>query len=143
MSVRSGALVLAALVGVALSSCAPPRDEATDTATGFYAAIADGDGDAACAALAPAVAAAVEDDAGSPCPDALTSGDLGDDLRDRADAAGAASAGGAEVRVAGRQAQVALGTDTLFLARSGPGWVITAAACTARPDRPYDCEVAR
>lgn len=141
MSVRSGALVLAALVGVALSSCAPPRDEAADTATGFYTAIADGDGAAACAALAPAVAAAVEDDAGSPCPEALTSGDLGDDLRDRADAAGATS-GGAAVRVAGRQAQVAPGTDTLFLARSGPGWVITAAACTARPDRPYDCEVA-
>lgn len=139
MSVRSGALVLAALVGVALSSCAPPRDEAADTATGFYTAIADGDGDAACAAQAPAVAAAVEDDAGSPCPEALTSGDLGDDLRDRADGAGAA---GAAVRVAGRQAQVALGTDTLFLARSGPGWVITAAACTARPDRPDDCEVA-
>jgi hypothetical protein len=44
--------------------------------------------------------------------------------------------------VAGRQAQVRLGGDTVFLARSGDGWVVTAAGCDPRPDRPYDCEVA-
>ncbi|MCA5894856.1 hypothetical protein LEP48_18030 [Isoptericola sp. NEAU-Y5] len=46
-----------------------------------------------------------------------------------------------EAHVAGRQAQVATGDDTYFLALSGDGWVITAAACEPRPQRPYDCEV--
>ncbi|MDQ4047110.1 MAG: hypothetical protein M3127_07085, partial [Actinomycetota bacterium] len=41
----------------------------------------------------------------------------------------------------GRNAQVIMDEDTLFLARSGEGWKITAAGCTARGERPYDCEV--
>ena len=46
-----------------------------------------------------------------------------------------------DVHVAGRQAQVVTADDTLFLAVSGDAWVVTAAGCTPREDRPYDCEV--
>ena len=46
-----------------------------------------------------------------------------------------------DVHVAGRQAQVVTATDTVFLALSGDAWVVTAAGCTPRDDRPYDCEV--
>jgi len=137
MSGRGGAWVVGSLVAVVLSACAPPGDSASDTARDFYAAVAAGDGDAACAALAPLVADAVEDAEQAPCADALTTGDLGEDLLSRA-----GGAGDPRVRVAGRQAQVRLGADTMFLARSGDGWVVTAAGCTARPERPYDCEVA-
>jgi hypothetical protein len=33
------------------------------------------------------------------------------------------------------------GTDTLFLTEVAGGWRVSAAGCTARPGRPYDCEV--
>jgi len=136
MSARSGALVVVALAALTLAGCAPPGDAPARAVAGFYAALADGDGAAACAVLAPAVVTSVEEESASSCADALTTGDLGDDLRDRAQ-----GTTDPRVRVAGRQAQAALGTDTVFLVRSGSGWVITAAGCTPRPDRPYDCEV--
>jgi hypothetical protein len=46
-----------------------------------------------------------------------------------------------EVQVYGKDAIVHLGTSTLFLARFGLGWRVTAAGCTPQPDRPYDCTV--
>lgn len=136
MAARSRALVLVALAALTLAACTPPGDAPAAAATDFYAAVADGDGTAACADLAPAVVESVEEETASSCADALTTGDLGDDLQDRA-------RGTTEprVRVAGRQAQAVLGTDTVFLTRSGSRWLVTAAGCTPRPERPYDCEV--
>lgn len=126
----------ALLTLVAMSACAPTGEDPARVAQAFAEAIDSGDGTTACALLAPLVAEAVAEDAKAPCDVALGSGDVGDDLRDRG--AGHAAA---QVRVAGRQAQVRTETDTLFLARSGGSWVVTGAGCDPRPDRPYDCEV--
>jgi hypothetical protein len=45
------------------------------------------------------------------------------------------------VEVWSDRAQVRAGTDTLFLTEVAGGWRVSAAGCTARPGRPYDCEV--
>jgi hypothetical protein len=136
MSTRSSVAAVALLAVGAVAGCGPSADAATEAALDFYAAIDAGDGERACAVLALSAAEAVAEDGDSSCADALTSGDVGADLAERA--AGVTAEG---ARVAGRQAQVRLGTDTVFLARSGSGWAVTAAGCDARPDRPYDCEV--
>ncbi|WP_454050063.1 hypothetical protein [Cellulomonas sp. Marseille-Q8402] len=137
MTPRRGFVALLAVAG-ALSACSPPSPGAAeDTALAFYAAVGAGDGAAACAVLAPSVAQTVSEEEESTCADALTSGDIGADLSERA-----AGVRADEARVAGRQAQVHLDADTVFLARSGDGWVVTAAGCDPRPQRPYDCEVA-
>ncbi|MDC7122372.1 hypothetical protein OMK64_12600 [Cellulomonas fimi] len=133
---RGPASALLALVVVAAAACSSPaqvRDEVADAASEFYAAIEAGDGEAACALLAPAVVDAVEDEEGEACADALTSGDLGSELASRA------SDGEVTVRRAGGQAQARTPDDTVFLAASGDGWVVTAAACDPQPPRPYDC----
>ena len=41
----------------------------------------------------------------------------------------------------GRGAQVLMDGDVVFLSVFGDHWLITAAGCTARGDRPYDCTV--
>ena len=41
----------------------------------------------------------------------------------------------------GRGAQVLMDGDVVFLSVFGDNWLITAAGCTARGDRPYDCTV--
>lgn len=133
------AVTCAFAVAVVLTGCGGARASAAavDAAEAFYAAVADRDGEAACALLLPDAAEAVADDADAPCADAVTSGDAGQELASRARGLGDATA-----HVAGRQAQVLFAADTVFLARSGDGWVVTAAGCDAVPDRPYDCEVA-
>ena len=45
------------------------------------------------------------------------------------------------VEVWGGNAQVALAGDTVFLAETGAGWRVTAAACRPQAEAPYDCEV--
>ena len=45
------------------------------------------------------------------------------------------------VEVWSDRAQVRAGTDTLFPTEVAGGWRVSAAGCTARPGRPYDCEV--
>ena len=41
----------------------------------------------------------------------------------------------------GGNGQIQLQSGTLFLAQFDTGWRITAAGCTPRPDRPYDCDL--
>ncbi len=73
--------------------------------------------------ILPDAADALAADEGEPCADVVTAPDgplaalaaAGDDLVVE------------DVHVAGRQAQVVTATDTLFLAVSGDGWVVTAA----------------
>lgn len=137
MSARTRTVAVLLLAVGAAVGCAPSGEAPGRVALDFYAAVDARDGEAACAVLAPTVAETVAEDAGTTCADAVTSGDLGADLATRA--SGASVVG---VRVAGRQAQVRTGTDTVFLARSGSGWAVSAAGCDPRPDRPYDCEVA-
>ncbi len=136
MITRVGLAALALLMVGSVTSCGPQSDGPSHVALRFYAAIGDHDGDGACAVLAPTVAEAVAGDEGTTCAAAITSGEIGDDLIARSQDLATDGA-----RVAGRQAQVRLGADTVFLARSGGSWVVTGAGCDARPERPYDCEV--
>lgn len=129
--------LLAVAVAI-LAGCAGP--DATGPARvvdDFARAVAAGDGDAACDLLLPDAASALEESAGEPCPQAVVepTGPFTETIADpdRSDVE--------EVHVAGRQAQVVTASDTYFLARSGEGWVLTAAACRPRPERPYDCGV--
>jgi hypothetical protein len=130
--------VVVAAVTLALSGCGSPRptaDAAASTATDFYDAIGRSDGTAACDLLAPATLEELESDADEPCDEALLDGDVGETLTARADPSTASPS------VAGRQAQVLLSSDVVFLTISGSSWLITAAGCDERPHRPYDCAV--
>ncbi|GIG29693.1 hypothetical protein [Cellulomonas marina] len=115
----------------------PDGDDAVHVALQLETALAAGQGPEACALLLPAAAEAVADRTGNSCDGGVVDlvGVSG------ADPAAAATTTAPRVAVAGRQAQVALSGDTVFLARDGEGWVVTAALCAARADRPYDCEV--
>ncbi len=131
-------LAALALVTATLAGCAGPgAAEAQDVVEDLAGALAVGDGDAACALILPAAADALAADEGEPCADVVTAPD--------GPLAGLTAAGTEvvveDVHVAGRQAQVVTATDTVFLALSGDAWVVTAAGCTPRDDRPYDCEV--
>ncbi|WP_315099134.1 hypothetical protein [uncultured Cellulomonas sp.] len=127
---------LAVGAALALAGCTsrPAAETAGTAARDFYRAVAAADGAGACALLAPATAEALEDDAGLPCDEAILDGDVGETLTERAQDGSTPSG-----RVAGRQAQVTLPTDVLFLTVSGSRWLITAAGCDPRPPRPYDC----
>ena len=125
-------LLVAGLAGCA--SDRPGAAAADATARDFYRAISDGDGAKACELLAPAAVQSLEDDADQPCDQAILGGDVGDTLTSRADDAADPAAA-----TAGREAQVRLTTDVVFLTVSGHSWLITAAGCDARPNRPYDC----
>jgi hypothetical protein len=111
-----------ALLGAGCASSELPDVERVATL------FADPDGDPAerCDLLAPATETALTRDEGVPCPDALPELPIG---------AGAVRS----VAVWDREAQVQLTDDTFFLSRTDRGWRITAAACTARPERPYAC----
>jgi hypothetical protein len=135
------AVVALAALGVALTAgCAGPgvmEADAEAAVTDFYAAVEAGDGQAACDLLLPDAAESLEQDAEAPCATAVVEDPrIGQELAHRA-----ADAAVSEVHVAGTQAQVVTASDTVFLARSGERWIITAAACEPRPERPYDCEV--
>jgi hypothetical protein len=125
-----------ALSASALAGCTvrPGADDATSTVHDFYRAIADDDGDLACRLLAPHTREALESDTGEACAAAILDGDVGSDLADRS-----SGADDAKSTVAGREAQVVVPTDTVFLAVSDTAWVITAAGCEPRLGRPYDC----
>jgi hypothetical protein len=94
------------------------------------ALFADPDGDPAerCDLLASATETALTRDEGVPCPEALPELPIG-------------SGAVRSVAVWDREAQVQLTDDTFFLTRTDQGWRVTAAACTARPEQPYVCEV--
>lgn len=122
---------------VAVGGCGAARPGATAadaTVETFYRAVSADDGTGACAVLAPATVETLEDDADEPCAEAVLDGEVGETLAERAEDPRDPSA-----RVAGRAAQVTVATDVVFLTISGDHWLVTAAGCDARPDRPYDC----
>jgi hypothetical protein len=111
-------------------SSAGPSSSAVDAAAvGFHAAVANGRLTAACALLAPRTLQEVEQSAKAPCPKALADADL----------PGARAVTTTDVY--GTNARVVLTGDTVFLARFGTVWKVTAAGCKPRPDLPYDCDV--
>jgi uncharacterized protein YceK len=123
--------LLAALILVAaLSGCSSVgerEDAAAQVATRMLTAVAAGDGDAACAILAPDTVKTVAED--EPCADAI--------LDKRLPRPGTV----VETAVYGQWAQVKLSDDTVFLAAFPGGWRVVAAGCTPQASRPYDCTV--
>lgn len=125
-----GAASCAAALAVLLGGCAADQvPAARDVAEQFYAAYEAGDGEAACALLAPSTLEELEQSARKACSEAV----LSQDVPDVGDAT--------DVQVFGDQAQVRFDGDTAFLARYPAGWRVVAVACEPRPDRPYDCQV--
>lgn len=123
---RTRALGLAAL-GVVLAGCSSAQAPDVEQVASTFSDPA-GDPAERCALLTPAVLTAFEQDRAMPCADAIqdlpTHGGPVDSLE-----------------IWGREAQVKLGGDTVFLAETSAGWRVTSAACTARGEAPYDCEV--
>jgi len=131
----AAAAVATILCATACVPARPTSSTAETTATAFYAAIAHSDGAAACHLLAPVAIESVESDADEPCDQAVTGGEVGDTLAARSDTTPTSAS------VAGREAQVVLSSDVVFLTVSGTSWLITAAGCDPRPHRPYDCVI--
>jgi hypothetical protein len=123
--------VLAAACVVALAGCAGSQDEpAASAAQQLLGAAHAGDGEAACAVLAPAVRGELEQQSGQPCERAVLDEDLGDGTTD-VDA----------VDVFDSMAKVVAGGQTLFLSRFDGGWKVVGAACTPVAGEPYDCSI--
>jgi hypothetical protein len=129
---RSGThrLVLTLPLALLLAGCAGSQDAAAGSAAqDLLDAVRDGDGAAACAALAAPTREELEQTSGKACPDAVLEEDL------------AEGNGDARVQVFDSMAQVRIGTETLFLSRFDGRWLVVAAACTAVPREPYDCSI--
>ena len=122
------ATVLMVLAGAGCGAARAP--DVRGTATQFLRAVSDSDGSAACTLLAPRTKAELERSAQAPCEDAVLDQDI--------------PAGGrvSQTQVWGDQAQVRIGSDTVFLAEFPDGWKVVAAACTLRDKtQPYDCRL--
>jgi hypothetical protein len=129
--VRRHALVLV-IAGVALAGCGRSGDRASvrSVAEGFYAAVADHDGAAACARLSADTRAALEQQESMPCARAVAHLDLSGRRAN-------------SVRVYATNAAVELvDGDTVFLQDTRAGWRIAAAGCRPQAHgEPADCEV--
>jgi hypothetical protein len=87
-----------------------------------------GDPAARCDLLVTPTREALESDGSAPCPDVIADLPL--------------DGGSVEsVAVWGRNAQVRLTGDTVFLTETSAGWRVAAAGCESRSEAPYDCEV--
>lgn len=127
-----GTAVLTGVLLASVSGCAgmnPGTSEAAVAALDFHSALASGDYGRACGLLIPSAVEKVEAGAPGTCAEKLSQLDV------------PVAAAVQDSAAYGRNAQVVMDQDTLFLARSGDGWRITAAGCTSRGERPYDCEV--
>lgn len=113
------------LLLLAAAGCAPADDAAEDTARRFLQAVADGDGQAACGALAPRTAEEID----TPCAESI----LGESLT--------APSPRAHAQVYGQRALVTFDGDAVFLAAFPDGWRVVAAGCEPRGEQPYDCAV--
>lgn len=123
MTVAVGILALAGC-----SSLAPDAGAAGRTAEQFHAAVSAGDGQAACSLLTDTARSSVEAASGRPCEQSVADG--------VPDARSVRS-----VDAFGQNARVVMDGDTVFLAQIAGRWKVLAAACTPRPDAPYDCTV--
>jgi hypothetical protein len=121
------ALVL--LPGLSACGAQPHAEAVAAVAEAFHQAFADGDGEAACALLAPSTTSELEQSAGTPCAEAV--------LEEQVPAAEEPT----PPEVFGTQAIVRVGEGAMFLARFADGWKVMAAACRPRPGKPYDCAI--
>lgn len=130
VKVLSAVGVMCLLLSLAACSSAPGNDVAVSEVAGsFSTALAADDGTAACHLLADSTRAALEKQSGLDCADAMGSVGL--------PPAGAVRS----IAAYGRAAQVVLESDVIFLTLAPSGWRVTAAGCTPRPPRPYDCDL--
>jgi hypothetical protein len=131
--VRTAAV--AVLSGLALAACGSSQEIAVeDAARGFAEALASDDLERACTSLAPSTVVELETSTGQACARALQAQDV------------VVPAEVGRVQRFGRQASVAVRssegeTDTWFLSRFDGRWLLVAAACSPRPELPYDCDV--
>ena len=124
---RRRALAILGVGAALLTGCATSqRPEVERVATTFEDPSADPE--ERCDLLIPATRAAFEQSESAPCAEAIEDLPL----------EGGSVTG---VEIWGGDAQVRLDGDTVFLAETSAGWRVVAAACTPRPERPYDCEV--
>jgi hypothetical protein len=117
----------AGALAVLLTGCSSASEhDVSGVATAFEDQSADSQ--QRCDLLAPATLATFESDESAPCADAIADVPL---------------PGGkvTSVEVWGGDAQVRLGSDTLFLTETDAGWRVTAAGCESRGEEPYHCEV--
>lgn len=128
-----GATVVALLVSAGCGASRAP--DVRGAATQFYRAVSDSDGAAACALLAPRTLAELEKSAQASCEDAV----LDQDIPVGGQVSGTQVSG---TQVWSDQAQVRIGSDTVFLAEFPDGWRVVAAGCTLRSaSQPYDCQL--
>ncbi|MBX9246288.1 hypothetical protein ICW40_15930 [Actinotalea ferrariae] len=132
---RAAAGALAVLALVSACSASPDASAAAEAASALVEAVASSDGAAACTLLAPAAVQALESEFSAACEEAVLEPEVADEIED---AAGGGSRG---AQAFGRQAQVRLEGDTVFLTLSGETWLVTAAGCTPRTDQPYECAI--
>jgi hypothetical protein len=127
---RSLALLALALVAAGCGRNGD-RAEAQAVTARFLIALERGDGTLACAQLSPDTRAALEDEEGKPCREAV--GSLG--LR-------ASSVTRLQLYVTNAKADLANG-DSAFLSQGAQGWRLAAVGCRparGKPaDAPYDC----
>jgi hypothetical protein len=126
-------LAIAALA-VLLGGCGAGSDRSTARVVTdrFFAAVAAGDGEEACAQLSPDTRSQVESEEGKPCRDAITG--LGLD---------GGSVARVDVYLINAIVELSDG-ETAFLDKGQEGWRLSALGCKDRgkpADRPYDCEV--
>lgn len=110
------------------SGVGPDAAGAANAAQAFHAETSDGEGDAACARLDARAVDELEQ-SGQPCRQAVLAADVPDAAQVR------------DVQVWGGRGIVVLDHDVVFVARFDSGWRVTAAGCSPREDRPYECIV--
>jgi hypothetical protein len=131
---RSLALV-AALSALAVAGCgrSADRDEVRAVSERFFAALAAGDGAAACVQLSPDARDKLEGDEQKPCREAITA------LKIEGGAIGAVG-----VYITNATVELA-GGERAFLSQTPDGWRLTAAGCTPAQgdpaEQPFDCEL--
>jgi hypothetical protein len=126
ISIVAFALTLAA----SCSARTAEEPRVRDVAVTFYKALAEQNGVAACALLAPDTSRALEKSAKQPCDQAVTDQELPDALGNVND-----------TEVHGSEGRVAAEGDTVFVSDFGGTWRIVAVGCSSRGDLPYDCEI--
>jgi hypothetical protein len=110
-----------------LTGCGAPPTAAEDAASRFTSAVDRADWSQACRLLTPRTRSELEQSAGGACVETLA-----DEQLPRAGAMRGSSR-------FGTMAQVRFHGDTLFVARFGAAWRVTAAGCKKVSGHPYDC----
>jgi hypothetical protein len=128
LAFRRRRILVALVAGVAaLAGCSSAHEPAVEQAAMTFED-PSADPEARCDLLAPATRAAFEQSESAPCSEAVQDLQLqGGDVE--------------SIEIWGRDAQVKVAGDTVFLTETGAGWRITAAACRPQAEAPYDCEV--